>query len=665
MNSITILCFTAYSLTVSSIRCEPLSVSENKIVEGRLNELKLISPVLINDGMYRLNFHPILNALFDVLYFWGCRTTAFVVEHDTGLRESDILKFFGLRSANCRPTYVVTMANNEGSDHEHCDFHNIRYIVYIGHQHIEKAFQKFVNCYGLFESMRTWIIVAPYSTVSYFEKNKLLEFTKSHMSQITLVVPESLAVFDNNIYISGNVSRLDIFDVFYSELSFKVEVIQFAYWTRQERFHYLDKIKDQKQLRGRKVRIVIVKSTCPYVCVGGANDSELQRGYLVDLFSALENPLSAKHVHHIAQDGTFGTMSPNKSFNGFIGQLQRGEQDLAMMSASIVEERKMHAIHYGAVLINGDMQMTIKRPTSMVPPTIYMLPFRLSVWFTVLGFLILIYVIMVVIHRVNLATDLQEMEISNLQRDITGRQRVNIDFFDQISDFRGLAARVVTFTQVTAALLIFTYYTSILTSVLTYRETKLPFLTLEEMVTKDEFKVLVVKATIYQHAFESAKEGVYKQVWDNIKNNRKRGLIQSFNQGFRMLSSKDKYVYLTNGFILQNVVKSSCTLMFVPAKYMKETFNLPVRKDFPYLQIYSNSFLRLRESGIYNRLEKLYITSDYMKCDDKGASQTLEITQVYALFVFQLIGCIVSLLSLLVENVVYLHKRRTGRFIYW
>ena len=75
----------------------------------------------------------------------------------------------------------------------------------------------------------------------------------------------------------------------------------------------------------------------------------------------------------------------------------------------------------------------------------------------------------------------------------------------------GLSGRIVFCTLLIASMISFAYYTSAFTSFLTYREVKMPFTNLEEMVTNKEYQILIPKDSIQYQMFRVSHQAEVTQ----------------------------------------------------------------------------------------------------------------------------------------------------------
>ncbi|GAB6023006.1 Glutamate receptor 1, variant 2 [Chamberlinius hualienensis] len=469
-------------------------------------------------GLLKIVSNGLLKGLLDMFKYWEInKMRVFILETELGFNENDVYAFYKQNHFVIHQIIPVTK-NNLMSKNWSNLLINYRFIVLLTSNSVAESIMTSANQPEMFKSFRNWIILSYNMNIpDMFKSPNMINFTNPLQSQITVLMPQRkkrspgtgeedersryfLEAANEAELLHKTTEEILLHDVFYNHGYKTVQHINYAKWTYLNGLHYYE--DDNLPISGRYVRVSVME-TVPYVIF---NRSDFQKvgGILFNYHQSIEKRFGVIHKYHLVSDESYGT-SDNGSFNGAIGHLYRGEGDVGIAAHGYSAQRKK-AIHFLYMAVFGFMQMTIPRPSSQFPPTIYILPFNLSVWLVILGALMIIVTIIII----NLSTNPNNEEFQN---EMKSSEKFLFWLFSghwliDISDAPpGLSGKIISYTLITATTMTFVYYSSVFTSFLTYQELKLPFTNIEEMVLNDDYQVLIVKGGKHQEYF---------QVWQSL-----------------------------------------------------------------------------------------------------------------------------------------------------
>ncbi|GAB6020331.1 hypothetical protein CHUAL_003044 [Chamberlinius hualienensis] len=601
-------------------------------------------------GIYRIERHPVYSALYDLLYFWECqtKTTVIINDNNSGLSQNSVERLMKRIPATDCNIDIINVDDTDITVNGCQLIGKYRYMAIVGRDSLIQAILNTGNsCIEKSPVYTTWIIVSS-AIPLWLNSEEYVNYVNPLKSQMTIMIPQiaKQETFSEHIL----AYEIYIYDVFRSKTTNKLEHIKFAQWSPINGLRYSTILTDSQKLRGRSVRLTLLQYY-PYAILNESN--EIVGGAMYDPINALGRYFNAQHTLMPPKDLSFG-IDVNGSLTGTLGVLQRGEADFCLGMAAIRDVR-LKAAYYGTKVCDCYIQMTMVRLPSTVPPTVYISPFDKYVWITIAGCLLVIVsilalTIIVTPHNTTLVKTIRSSK--QLVSWILSGQFLEIAF-DNPS---GWAVKWTYYVILTATMTVFIYYTSIFTSFLAYKETKLPFEALGELAENYDYQIALAGGTAIRIVLEQSNDEEFKKVWKRIAKDKKTSLAPTLEAGFQKMFT-GKYVYIGVGPHSQAMAKGSCNIIFLKTIYNKENFYMIFRRDFPYIKMYSNRYLRLTESGVINRWERMF-KPDSVSCEENLNFVTLNMNHVFTLFIVLSFGIILSLSVLAVEIII---KNKSSR----
>src|SRR5205807_1629972 len=95
--------------------------------------------------------------------------------------------------------------------------------------------------------------------------------------------------------------------------------------------------------------------------------------------------LEFKYVFQIVKDRAYGAKNAKGEWNGMIGEVMRGEADMAVADLTITAKRE-EAVDFTLPFMNTGISILFKKPTTKVTTLFsFLSPFSMVVWVYVLG----------------------------------------------------------------------------------------------------------------------------------------------------------------------------------------------------------------------------------------------------------------------------------------
>lgn len=144
----------------------------------------------------------------------------------------------------------------------------------------------------------------------------------------------------------------------------------------------------------------------PYAMLKGSAREKAQNeryeGYAIDLIDELSKILHFKYIFKEVKDNAYGTLNETSGdWNGMIGELIRGEADLAIADLTITSKRE-EAVDFTLPFMNTGISILFRKPTKKVTTLFsFLSPFSMVVWVYVVGAYVGVSVILFVVGRLS------------------------------------------------------------------------------------------------------------------------------------------------------------------------------------------------------------------------------------------------------------------------
>lgn len=154
-----------------------------------------------------------------------------------------------------------------------------------------------------------------------------------------------------------------------------------------------------------KSLIVTTVINAPYTMLKESSDiksgNEQFEGYTIDIIDELSKILHFNYKFKLVDDGAYGIKNEEGEWNGMIGELIRGEADIAIVDLTITSKRA-EAVDFTLPFMNTGISILFKKPTTKVTTLFsFLSPFSMVVWIYVVGAYIGVSAILFIVGRLS------------------------------------------------------------------------------------------------------------------------------------------------------------------------------------------------------------------------------------------------------------------------
>ena len=127
--------------------------------------------------------------------------------------------------------------------------------------------------------------------------------------------------------------------------------------------------------------------------------NDIYEGYVIDLVEELAKELNFRYVINVVKDGNWGGKDKQTGqWNGMVGEVMRGEADIAVADLTINSDRET-AIDFTYPFMSTGITILYKKPTKTLSLWSFMLPFSRNLWILMVGVLMAAGFIQVYVGR--------------------------------------------------------------------------------------------------------------------------------------------------------------------------------------------------------------------------------------------------------------------------
>ncbi|KPM03138.1 glutamate receptor, ionotropic kainate-like protein 1, partial [Sarcoptes scabiei] len=355
-----------------------------------------------------------------------------------------------------------------------------------------------------------------------------------------------------------------------------------------------------------KTLIITTIINDPYTMI---KDSSFKRigndqfeGYAIDLISELSKILHFNYEFRLVKDGAYGRPDKEGNWNGMMGELIRGEADLAVADLTITSKRE-DAVDFTHPFMNTGISILYKKPTKKVTSLFsFLSPFSNIVWIYVLCAYIGVSTMLFIVGR-----------LSPYEWENPHPCRRNEQIVYPIENAEGLAAQ-------------------------------------------EKIKYGCLGSGSTASFFSESNITTYKKMWNFMSKN-PDVFMKSNEQGRKTVEKADgMYAYLMESASIEYTIERDCNLTQIGGLLDSKGYGIATHS--PYRTPLSQAILKLQESGALLTLKERWWKQKKGggKCIDdpkksSGSVTPLKIDNVGGVFVVLLGGLSFSLLVVILEFV--------------
>ncbi|KFM75325.1 Glutamate receptor, ionotropic kainate 2, partial [Stegodyphus mimosarum] len=391
--------------------------------------------------------------------------------------------------------------------------------------------------------------------------------------------------------------------------------------------------------------------------------NERYEGFCVDLIEELAKLLNFKYKIKLVRDKVYGSENENGTYTGMIGEVQRGEVDMAVAGLSINSKRE-EAVDFTLPFMNTGISILYKKPTTKVSSLFaFLSPFSAEVWIYLIGAYFAVSVVTYVIGRLTPYEWINPYPCR--QDDIVVENAFNVrnSLWIILGTVMQQGSEIVTTAFSTRTLYSFwsfftlilvSSYTANLAAFLTVEKVVYPFHNAQELAKQKKIKYGCLKNGTTEEFFKYSSIDIYKEMWRAISSDPKN-LVGKNPEGKEKVYKED-YAYLMESAAIEYVTERVCNITQIGGLLDSKGYGIAVKKGNKELAAWlSMGILRLQERGVLHILkERWWKQRGGGKCvtsskQSSGTARKLSLDNVGGVFVVLIFGLAVAVMLAVIE----------------
>ena len=413
--------------------------------------------------------------------------------------------------------------------------------------------------------------------------------------------------------------------------------------------------KGSKTIRpANRLRVTTIVES-PFVYFANKNDthpSKLQ-GYCVDLLAELSRLDELKYELHLVKDGLFGGIdAATGQWNGMIGEVLRGEADMAVGSITLTEQRAQ-VVDFLPPFVRLDLKFLVRRSietSRKYNPFAFLYPFDSSLYQAIVISVILLAVFISCLSKVSpygirgsffhtsradaavqanapkrdgsrdlTRTTASEKKLQEDRKDAERGMGLNNAFYFVWAALfwqtpervpRSVSARIITVTWYLAAVIFVASYTANLVTIVSTHHGMIEnnIHSIEDLMLQTSVAYGTVENSAVQAQLKHSRSSLAFKLYRSIVDDGMRFnyLVSNVSSGIELVTT-GTYALIWDSLSLDYVaVKSQCSLKTVNLGFGTLEYAIAISKSSPHYKSLTRYMLSLKENGFLQDLWDKY-----------------------------------------------------------
>ncbi|XP_003376960.1 glutamate receptor 1 [Trichinella spiralis] len=396
-------------------------------------------------------------------------------------------------------------------------------------------------------------------------------------------------------------------------------------------------------------------------------------GFCVDLMKLLSEKIeNFPYIIKPVKDNQYGAVDQNGRWNGMVGELIRGEADLAIASLTINTLRE-RVVDFSKPFLTTGISIMIKKPDKQEFSIFsFMQPLSTEVWI----FIIIAYGgVSIVIFFIARFSPYEWNYNQSSTYGCTTRDRYNAkvddvncsNMFATAVYYRSASCRIASSIWWFFTMIIVSSYTANLAAFLTLEKMHAPIESVEDLARQTKIKYGIQASGSTAQFFKESKVDVHRRMWQYMSTQVPSPLVSSYAEGIqRVRESKGQYAFLLEATTNEYAsTRKPCDTIKVGANLNSIGYGVATPFGSDLSEKINLAILELQEIGELKRLEMKWWYEkgqcEQGMSDSQSASLTL--SKVAGIFYILTVGIIIAMLVSFVEIFYYLNAEKHSKIV--
>lgn len=401
----------------------------------------------------------------------------------------------------------------------------------------------------------------------------------------------------------------------------------------------------------KELSITTIKQE-PYTMTRG---SELE-GFCVDLISEISKKIGFKYKLHLVKDNRYGAMDSAGNWNGMIGEVIRGEADLAVAPLTITAVREQ-VVDMTTPFMQTGIGFILSKDAASEQSTFSLLsPFSTDTWIGVLIAFLLTGLCIFLVGRIS-PTEWSEPETEEHKFTllhsfwyITGALTLQ----GAGPHPKSLSGRVVSAIWWLFAVMLLACYFGNFNSLLHSNSKHISIKSFEDLSNQDVIDYGTIESGSTMLFFKNSDNPVYRRIYQHME--RKKSYVSSMDEGIRR-AQEGNFAFIGEAVSLDLAVARYCKLTRSQEVISMRAYAIAAAPGSPLVKNLTIAILDLSESGELTYLRDKWWASSCIGTDGHHIFDPIQPHSLRGHFLLLGLGLGVGLLVALLELLSRAHNK--------
>nr|QEI46862.1 ionotropic receptor 8a [Galleria mellonella] len=419
----------------------------------------------------------------------------------------------------------------------------------------------------------------------------------------------------------------------------------------------------------------------------------IYEGYCIDLIAKLSETMNFEYEIVTPKSGTFGMKLPNGSWDGIVGDLVRGETDLAVAALTMTAEREEVIDFVAPYFEQTGILIAIRKPIRKTSLFKFMTVLRTEVWLSIVGALVLTGFMIWLLDKYSPYSARNDPDSYPYPcREFTLKE----SFWFALTSFtpqgggeapKALSGRTLVAAYWLFVVLMLATFTANLAAFLTVERMQTPVSSLEQLARQSRINYTVVEGSTVHQYFINMKfaEDTLYRVWKEITLNatsdqaqyrvwdypireqyghillaiNATGPVPDAKTGFDQVNEHTDadFAFIHDSAEIKYEVTRNCNLTEVGEVFAEQPYALAVQQGSRLQEDLSKALLGLQKERFLEQLASKYWNDTARQaCPDADESEGITLESLGGVFIATLFGLGLAMITLAWE--VFYYKRK-------
>nr|QMS80359.1 ionotropic receptor [Histia rhodope] len=420
-------------------------------------------------------------------------------------------------------------------------------------------------------------------------------------------------------------------------------------------------------------------------------------GYCIDLIQKLSEVMEFDYEIVTPKSGSFGRKLPNGTWDGLIGDLARGETEIAVAALTMTAEREEVIDFVAPYFDQTGIIIVIRKPIRKTSLFKFMTVLRTEVWLSIIAALILTGFMLWLLDKYSPYSARNNPDAYPYPcREFTLKE----SFWFALTSFtpqgggeapKALSGRTLVAAYWLFVVLMLATFTANLAAFLTVERMQTPVSSLEQLARQSRINYTVVEGSSIHQYFINMKfaEDTLYRVWKEITLNatsdqaqyrvwdypireqyghillaiNASGPVPDARTGFRQVEEHldADFAFIHDSAEIKYEVTKNCNLTEVGEVFAEQPYAIAVQQGSRLQEDLTRALLDLQKERFFEQLNSKYWNESLRQsCPDADESEGITLESLGGVFIATLFGLGLSMITLAWEVFYYKRKQKTN-----